>query len=228
MKKFITIMSIISLMATTSCTNEGAAQSNQSTQETTTFSLSLQDKSIQLASDIGTLANDKIFIDALQTNDEGYVIADLIASQDLSNPTSIYKLGGIDKSYKTIMEYVGYEIPKFENSKIEEIYKDKIISTLPDIINSTASSTALAMSYNLNVEDVFLYPELTEREFYLLLFDGYFNVLVSYTPKEEGIVIASASIVTHEMLTEIQTNGDIDSKVKLGISFAGISLEKLL
>lgn len=228
MKKFITIMSIVSLLLTTACSNQSNDEPQVETSTTTTQSIDLVDKATELASNISLLSNDELYISSFTNDSVISSTIDKIATQDLSTPTDIYKLSGIDKSYQTLMSYMGNEVPEFENSKIEEIYKDKLISSLPTILNSASGSAILASTAILTSDDVFLYPDLTEREIYLLLYDGGFNVLVLFVPKGEGIVTANASIVTNEMLSQIQSDGEISGTMKLGISFAGIGLEKLL
>ncbi len=188
--------------------------------------VSLKDKATQLASDIHMLASNTDYINALSTNSEMASLMQKISSQNLSNPTNIYKISGIDKSYKTVFQYLGEELPNFENKRVEDICKNRIISSIPTQLSASHGSVMLATMSLLYVDDVFLYPDLTETEVYLLLYDGDYNICVIYTPKNDGIVLANASIVTHSMLTEIQKNGLSDS-IKLGSSFVGISLEEI-
>lgn len=226
LKKIITITSIISTLLLTSCSNDPDCSSIE--ENSISQTISLQNKSVELAQEIDMLASNSEYVNSISLSSELNAIISKIASQDYDNPTDIYKFSGIDSSYKTVMQYVGIETPDFDNDKLTELYKDKLLHSLPMQLNAMSGTDIIAGTAMLTTEDIFLYSDLTEREVYLLLYDGDFNVIVLFSPQGEGIVKASANIVTHEMLTEIQADGDISGTMKLGISFAGISLEKLL
>lgn len=225
MKKFITVITTISILLLTSCSNDD--DNTSITKDFDNTNTTLEDRAIELAMKMDMLAGDEIYFDSLTAIDEVNYIIQSIASQDYSNPTDIYKLSGIDKSYKTVMNYIGSPVPTFENQAVEQIYKERVIASLPLQINSMSGANMIAGTSLLAIDDVFLYDNLTESEVYLLLYDGDYHVTVLFTPKGEGIVTADANIVAHQMLNQIQVDGDISGSMKLGISFAGISLEKI-
>lgn len=224
-KKLVAITAVTSILLLTSCSNEPDCSSVE--ENSINQTISLQNKAVELAQEIDMLASNNEYVNSISLSGEINDTISKISSQDYANPTDIYKFSNIDSSYKTVMEYVGSEIPDFGNDKLTELYKDKLLYSLSMQLNAMSGSDIIASTSLLTTEDIFLYSDLNEREVYLLLYDGDFNVIVLFSPQGEGIVKASANIVTHEMLSQIQSDGDIDSKLKLGISFAGINLEKI-
>lgn len=224
-KRIIVITSVISMLLLTSCSNDPDCSDVE--ENSINQTVSLKSKSIELAQEIDMLASNSVYIDSFSAGTEINSIIDAIASQDYTNPTDVYKFSRIDSSFNTITEYIGIEVPEFDNDRLNTLHKEKLIQSLPMQINAMSGANMIAGTSLITTEDIFLYSDLTETEAYLLLYDGDYNIVVIFTPQGEGIVKASASVVTHEMLTEIQSNGDIDSKLKLGISFVGIYLEKI-
>lgn len=223
MKKFIAFIGIISMLLV-GCSNETVSTETIVVTPTN----SLQEKAIELAVRIDMLASDEVYVSTFTVDSEITKIITAIASQEYSNPTNVYKLGGIDNSYKTLMSYIGADVPIFENEQVEAMFKENLITSLPTRLNAMSGVNMIASTSLVTVQDVFLYSDITETEVYLLLYDGDYHVTVLFTPKGEGIVTANANIVAHEMLNQVQVDGDISSSMKLGISFAGISLEKII
>lgn len=223
MKKLIATISILSMLFMTSCSNDGDSQAVDSQYEFMT--VSLKDKATQLAIDIGMLAGDEFYSQMFSTDPDIASILDAISAQDFSTPTNIYKIGDINNAYINAFSYMGKELPTFENPRIEEILKHRLITSIPQQVNGYNGVNMLSATSLLIADDVFLYPDLTETEAYLLLYDGDYNICVIFTPRND-IVQADASIINNYMLNQIQKNG-LDDETKLEISLLGLSLEEI-
>ena len=91
------------------------------------------------------------------------------------------------------------------------------------MINGQQGVTILAATALLTVSDSFLYSGLDKSLIYLYLYEGKYSIMVSFSPDDEGIVNANASIVADEDLSDLQNTDDVSAYL-MGRGLAGVTV----
>lgn len=218
MKRMILFLGLGSLL-TLSCTKRYTTIIGGADQPTAIFiadSLTLQGKGLELTGQMHCLANNEAYIKYCSHSDEINKLATHIARSDYSVPKKIFAISHLKS------------IQNFEtDSTIRTLLADKMVRTIPSLINAQSGSTTLAATTLFVTEDVFLHNSLKESTIYLYVYEGDCSSMVLFQPHKDHIVQAHACFVIHSLLKTIQSADDVKRFFKETIQLEGIMVQEL-
>lgn len=218
MKRMILLLSLGCLL-TLSCTKRYTTIIGGADQPTAIFiadSLTLQGKGLELTCQMHRLANNETYIKYCSHSDEINKLAAYIGRTDYSVPKKIFAISHLKS------------IQNFEtDSTIRTLLADKMMRTIPSLINAQSGSTTLAATSLFVTEDVFLHNSLKESTIYLYVYEGDCSSMVLFQPHKDHIVQAHACFVIHSLLKTIQSADDIKRFFKETIQLEGIMVQEL-
>lgn len=218
MKRMILFLGLGSLL-TLSCTKRYTTIIGGADQPTAIFiadSLTLQEKGLELTGQMHCLANNEAYIKYCSHSDEINKLAAHIARTDYSVPKKIFAISHLKS------------IQNFEtDSTIRTLLADKMVRTIPSLINAQSGSTTLAATSLFVTEDVFLHNSLKESTIYLYVYEGDCSSMVLFQPHKDHIVQAHACFVIHSLLKTIQSADDVKRFFKETIQLEGIMVQEL-
>lgn len=218
MKRMILLLSLGCLL-TLSCTKRYTTIIGGADQPTAIFiadSLTLQGKGLELTCQMHRLANNETYIKYCSHSDEINKLAAHIGRTDYSVPKKIFAISHLKS------------IQNFEtDSTIRTLLADKMMRTIPSLINAQSGSTTLAATSLFVTEDVFLHNSLKESTIYLYVYEGDCSSMVLFQPHKDHIVQAHACFVIHSLLKTIQSADDIKRFFKETIQLEGIMVQEL-
>lgn len=176
--------------------------------------LTLQEKGLELTRQMHRLANNETYIKYCSHSDEINKLAAHIARTDYSMPRKIFAIRHLNS------------IQDFEtDSTIRALLADKMMRTIPSLINAQSGSTTLAATSLFVTEDVFLHNSLKESTIYLYIYEGDCSSMVLFQPHKDHIVQAYASFVIHPLLKTIHSANDVKRFFKETIQLEGIMVQ---
>lgn len=218
MKRMILFLGLGSLL-TLSCTKRYTTIIGGANHPTAIFiadSLTLQGKGLELTCQMHRLANNETYIKYCSHSDEINKLAAHIGRTDYSVPKKIFAISHLKS------------IQNFEtDSTIRTLLADKMVRTIPSLINAQSGSTTLAATTLFVTEDVFLHNSLKESTIYLYVYEGDCSSMVLFQPHKDHIVQAHACFVIHSLLKTIQSADDIKRFFKETIQLEGIMVQEL-
>ena len=218
MKRMILFLGLGSLL-TLSCTKRYTTIIGGADQPTAIFiadSLTLQGKGLELTCQMHRLANNETYIKYCSHSDEINKLAAHIGRTDYSVPKKIFAISHLKS------------IQNFEtDSTIRTLLADKMMRTIPSLINAQSGSTTLAATTLFVTEDVFLHNSLKESTIYLYVYEGDCSSMVLFQPHKDHIVQAHACFVIHSLLKTIQSADDVKRFFKETIQLEGIMVQEL-
>lgn len=218
MKRMILFLGLGSLL-TLSCTKQYTTIIGGADQPTAIFiadSLTLQEKGLELTGQMHCLANNEAYIKYCSHSDEINKLAAHIGRTDYSVPKKIFAISHLKS------------IQNFEtDSTIRTLLADKMVRTIPSLINAQSGSTTLAATTLFVTEDVFLHNSLKESTIYLYVYEGDCSSMVLFQPHKDHIVQAHACFVIHSLLKTIQSADDVKRFFKETIQLEGIMVQEL-
>lgn len=218
MKRMILFLGLGSLL-TLSCTKRYTTIIGGADQPTAIFiadSLTLQGKGLELTCQMHRLANNETYIKYCSHSDEINKLAAHIGRTDYSVPKKIFAISHLKS------------IQNFEtDSTIRALLADKMVRTIPSLINAQSGSTTLAATTLFVTEDVFLHNSLKESTIYLYVYEGDCSSMVLFQPHKDHIVQAHACFVIHSLLKTIQSADDVKRFFKETIQLEGIMVQEL-
>lgn len=218
MKRMILFLGLGSLL-TLSCTKRYTTIIGGADQPTAIFiadSLTLQEKGLELTGQMHCLANNEAYIKYCSHSDEINKLAAHIGRTDYSVPKKIFAISHLKS------------IQNFEtDSTIRTLLADKMVRTIPSLINAQSGSTTLAATTLFVTEDVFLHNSLKESTIYLYVYEGDCSSMVLFQPHKDHIVQAHACFVIHSLLKTIQSADDVKRFFKETIQLEGIMVQEL-
>lgn len=218
MKRMILFLGLGSLL-TLSCTKRYTTIIGGADQPTAIFiadSLTLQGKGLELTCQMHRLANNETDIKYCSHSDEINKLAAHIGRTDYSVPKKIFAISHLKS------------IQNFEtDSTIRTLLADKMVRTIPSLINAQSGSTTLAATTLFVTEDVFLHNSLKESTIYLYVYEGDCCSMVLFQPHKDHIVQAHACFVIHSLLKTIQSADDVKRFFKETIQLEGIMVQEL-
>ena len=218
MKRMILFLGLGSLL-TLSCTKRYTTIIGGADQPTAIFiadSLTLQGKGLELTCQMHRLANNETDIKYCSHSDEINKLAAHIGRTDYSVPKKIFAISHLKS------------IQNFEtDSTIRTLLADKMVRTIPSLINAQSGSTTLAATTLFVTEDVFLHNSLKESTIYLYVYEGDCSSMVLFQPHKDHIVQAHACFVIHSLLKTIQSADDVKRFFKETIQLEGIMVQEL-
>lgn len=218
MKRMILFLGLGCLL-TLSCTKRYTTIIGGADQPTAIFiadSLTLQEKGLELTGQMHCLANNEAYIKYCSHSDEINKLATHIARSDYSVPKKIFAISHLKS------------IQNFEtDSTIRTLLADKMVRTIPSLINAQSGSTTLAATTLFVTEDVFLHNSLKESTIYLYVYEGDCSSMVLLQPHKDHIVQAHACFVIHSLLKTIQSADDVKRFFKETIQLEGIMVQEL-
>ena len=218
MKRMILFLGLGSLL-TLSCTKRNTTIIGGADQPTAIFiadSLTLQGKGLELTCQMHRLANNETYIKYCSHSDEINKLAAHIGRTDYSVPKKIFAISHLKS------------IQNFEtDSTIRTLLADKMVRTIPSLINAQSGSTTLAATTLFVTEDVFLHNSLKESTIYLYVYEGDCSSMVLFQPHKDHIVQAHACFVIHSLLKTIQSADDVKRFFKETIQLEGIMVHEL-
>lgn len=218
MKRMILFLGLGSLL-TLSCTKRNTTIIGGADQPTAIFitdPLTLQGKGLELTCQMHRLANNETYIKYCSHSDEINKLAAHIGRTDYSVPKKIFAISHLKS------------IQNFEtDSTIRTLLADKMVRTIPSLINAQSGSTTLAATTLFVTEDVFLHNSLKESTIYLYVYEGDCSSMVLFQPHKDHIVQAHACFVIHSLLKTIQSADDVKRFFKETIQLEGIMVQEL-
>lgn len=218
MKRMILFLGLGSLL-TLSCTKRYTTIIGGANHPTAIFiadSLTLQGKGLELTCQMHRLANNETYIKYCSHSDEINKLAAHIGRTDYSVPKKIFAISHLKS------------IQNFEtDSTIRTLLADKMVRTIPSLINAQSGSTTLAVTSLFVTEDVFLHNSLKESTIYLYVYEGDCSSMVLFQPHKDHIVQAHACFVIHSLLKTIQSADDVKRFFKETIQLEGIMVQEL-
>lgn len=218
MKRMILFLGLGSLL-TLSCTKRNTTIIGGADQPTAIFitdPLTLQEKGLELTCQMHCLANNEAYIKYCSHSDEINKLAAHIGRTDYSVPKKIFAISHLKS------------IQNFEtDSTIRTLLADKMVRTIPSLINAQSGSTTLAATTLFVTEDVFLHNSLKESTIYLYVYEGDCSSMVLFQPHKDHIVQAHACFVIHSLLKTIQSADDVKRFFKETIQLEGIMVQEL-
>lgn len=218
MKRMILFLGLGSLL-TLSCTKRNTTIIGGADQPTAIFiadSLTLQGKGLELTCQMHRLANNETYIKYCSHSDEINKLAAHIGRTDYSVPKKIFAISHL----KSIQDFEA-------DSTIRTLLADKMMRTIPSLINAQSGSTTLAATSLFVTEDVFLHNSLKESTIYLYVYEGDCSSMVLFQPHKDHIVQAHACFVIHSLLKTIQSADDVKRFFKETIQLEGIMVQEL-
>ena len=218
MKRMILLLSLGCIL-TLSCAKRNTTIIGGSDQPTAIFvadHLTLQEKGQELTHQMHRLANNETYTKYCSHSDEINKLAAHIARTDYSVPRKIFAIRHLNS------------IQDFEtDSTIRALLADKMVRTIPSLINAQSGSTTLAATSLFVTEDVFLHNSLKESTIYLYIYEGDCSSMVLFQPHKDHIVQAYASFVIHPLLKTIHSANDVKRFFKETIQLEGIMVQEL-
>lgn len=218
MKRMILFLGLGCLL-TLSCAKRNTTIIGGADQSTAIFiadSLTLQEKGLELTRQMHRLANNEAYIKYCSHSDEINKLAAHIGRTDYSVPKKIFAISHLKS------------IQNFEtDSTIRTLLADKMVRTIPSLINAQSGSTTLAATSLFVTEDVFLHNSLKESTIYLYIYEGDCSSMVLFQPHKDHIVQAYACFVIHSLLKTIQSADDVKRFFKETIQLEGIMVQEL-
>lgn len=218
MKRMILFLGLGSLL-TLSCTKRYTTIIGGADQPTAIFiadHLTLQGKGLELTRQMHRLANNETYIKYCSHSDEINKLAAHIGRTDYSVPKKIFAISHLKS------------IQNFEtDSTIRTLLADKMVRTIPSLINAQSGSTTLAATSLFVTEDVFLHNSLKESTIYLYVYEGDCSCMVLFQPHKDHIVQAHACFVIHPLLKTIHSADDVKRFFKETIQLEGIMVQEL-
>ena len=161
----------------------------------------LQTQGLHLTQQMRQLANDSSYIaNAVYSKKVKALIKD-IGSKGYHQPQKIFCVSHLDMQVtKSLLSQSGATKP---------LIIDRIIRSIPTLLNAQGGADNLAATSLLFAEDAFLYPALKEYTLYLYLYEGNYHSIVLYRPGKQDIVLANASFVIHERLKTLKTPAEV-------------------
>lgn len=178
--------------------------------------LTLQEKGQELTHQMHRLANNEAYIKYCSHSDEINKLAVHIARTDYSMPRKIFAISHL----KSIQDFE-------TDSTIRTLLADKMVRTIPSLINAQSGSTTLAATSLFVTEDVFLHNSLKESTIYLYIYEGDCSSMVLFQPHKDQIVQAYACFVIHPLLKTIHSADDVKRFFKETIQLEGIMVQEL-
>lgn len=218
MKRMILFLGLGSLL-TLSCAKRNTTIIGGADQPTAIFiadSLTLQEKGLELTCQMHRLANNETYIKYCSHSDEINKLAAHIGRTDYSVPRKIFAISHL----KSIQNFEA-------DSTIRTLLADKMVRTIPSLINAQSGSTTLAATTLFVTEDVFLHNSLKESTIYLYVYEGDCSSMVLFQPHKDHIVQAHACFVIHSLLKTIQSADDVKRFFKETIQLEGIMVQEL-
>ena len=218
MKRMILFFGLGCLL-TLSCAKRNTTIIGGADQPTAIFiadSLTLQEKGLELTRQMHCLANNEAYIKYCSHSDEINKLATHIARTDYSVPRKIFAIS----HFKSIQDFE-------TDITIRTLLADKMIRTIPSLINAQSGSTTLAATTLFVTEDVFLHNSLKESTIYLYVYEGDCSSMVLFQPHKDHIVQAHACFVIHSLLKTIQSADDVKRFFKETIQLEGIMVQEL-
>lgn len=218
MKRMILFLGLGCLL-TLSCTKRYTTIIGGADQPTAIFiadSLTLQGKGLELTCQMHRLANNETYIKYCSHSDEINKLAAHIGRTDYSVPKKIFAISHL----KSIQDFEA-------DSTIRTLLADKMMRTIPSLINAQSGSTTLAATSLFVTEDVFLHNSLKESTIYLYVYEGDCSSMVLFQPHKDHIVQAHACFVIHSLLKTIQSADDVKRFFKETIQLEGIMVQEL-
>lgn len=218
MKRIILPLSLGCLL-TLSCAKRNTTIIGRADQPTAIFvadHLTLQEKGLELTRQMHRLANNETYIKYCSHSDEINKLAAHIARTDYSMPRKIFAIRHLNS------------IQDFEtDSTIRALLADKMVRTIPSLINAQSGSTTLATTSLFVTEDVFLHNYLKESTIYLYIYKDDCSSMALFQPHKDHIVQAYACFVLHPLLKTIQSTEDVKRFFKETIQLEGIMVQEL-
>lgn len=218
MKRMILLLSLGCLL-TLSCAKRNTTIIGGADQPTAIFitdPLTLQGKGLELTCQMHRLANNETYIKYCSHSDEINKLAAHIGRTDYSVPKKIFAISHLKS------------IQNFETDiTIRTLLADKMIRTIPSLINAQSGSTTLAATSLFVTEDVFLHNNLKESTIYLYVYEGDCSSMVLFQPRKDHIVQAHACFVIHPLLKAIHSADDVKRFFKETIQLEGIMVQEL-
>lgn len=218
MKRMILLLSLGSIL-TLSCAKRNTTIIGEADQPTAIFvadHLTLQEKGLELTCQMHRLANSETYIKYCSHSDEINKLAAHIARTDYSIPRKIFAISHL----KSIQDFE-------TDSTIRTLLADKMVRTIPSLINAQSGSTTLAATSLFVTEDVFLHNSLKESTIYLYIYEGDCSSMVLFQPHKDQIVQAYACFVIHPLLKTIHSADDVKRFFKETIQLEGIMVQEL-
>lgn len=218
MKRIILFLGLGSLL-TLSCVKRNTTIIGGADQPTAIFvadHLTLQEKGLELTRQMHRLANNETYIKYCSHSDEINKLAAHIARTDYSMPRKIFAI----RHLNSIQDFGA-------DSTIRALLADKMVRTIPSLINAQSGSTTLAATSLFVTEDVFLHNSLKESTIYLYIYEGDCSSMVLFQPHKDHIVQAYASFVIHPLLKTIHSADDVKRFFKETIQLEGIMVQEL-
>lgn len=218
MKRMILFLGLGCLL-TLSCAKRNTTIIGGADQPTAIFvadHLSLQEKGLELIRQMHRLANNEAYIKYCSHSDEINKLAEHIARTDYSVPRKIFAISHL----KSIQDFE-------TDSTIRALLADKMVRTIPSLINAQSGSTTLAATSLFVTEDVFLHNYLKESTIYLYIYEGDCSSMVLFQPHKDHIVQAYACFVIHPLLKTIHSADDVKRFFKETIQLEGIMVQEL-
>lgn len=219
MKRMILLLSLGSIL-TLSCAKRNTTIIGGADQPTAIFvadHLTLQEKGLELTCQMHRLANNETYIKYCSHSDEINKLAAHIARTDYSIPRKIFAISHL----KSIQDFEA-------DSTIRALLADKMVRTIPSLINAQSGSTTLAATSLFITEDVFLHNSLKESTIYLYIYEGDCSSMVLFQPHKDQIVQAYASFVIHPLLKTIHSADDVKRFFKETIQLERIMVQELI
>lgn len=218
MKRMILFLGLGCLL-TLSCAKRNTTIIGGADQPTAIFvadHLTLQEKGLELIRQMHRLANNEAYIKYCSHSDEINKLAAHIARTDYSVPRKIFAISHL----KSIQDFEA-------DSTIRTLLADKMVRTIPSLINAQSGSTTLAATSLFVTEDVFLHNYLKESTIYLYIYEGDCSSMVLFQPHKDHIVQAYACFVIHPLLKTIHSADDVKRFFKETIQLEGIMVQEL-
>lgn len=218
MKRMILFLGLGCLL-TLSCAKRNTTIIGGADQPTAIFvtdHLTLQEKGLELTRQMHRLANNEAYIKYCSHSDEINKQAAHIARTNYSMPRKIFAISHL----KSIQDFEA-------DSTIRTLLADKMVRTIPSLINAQSGSTTLTTTSLFVTEDVFLHNYLKESTIYLYIYEGDCSSMVLFQPHKDHIVQAYASFVIHPLLKTIHSADDVKRFFKETIQLEGIMVQEL-
>lgn len=218
MKRMILLLSLGSIL-TLSCAKRNTTIIGGADQPTAIFvadHLTLQEKGLELTSQMHRLANNETYIKYCSHSDEINKLAAHIARTDYSVPRKIFAISHL----KSIQDFEA-------DSTIRTLLADKMVRTIPSLINAQSGSTTLAATSLFVTEDVFLHNSLKESTIYLYIYKDDCSSMVLFQPHKDQIVQAYACFLIHPLLKTIHSADDVKRFFNETIQLEGIMVQEL-
>ena len=160
--------------------------------------VSLYDKGLESISMIKEMASNEEYIMALTGSPEIKVVAEKLASKDLSEPKAVYE---ITFDENVILSMLGIEnTDSFSNDLKEDLIKRSYMAVSSQL-NAMGGVAVLATSNMLTTSKSFNMKGFNGNRIYLYTFKDAYPIMVSFTSEGDDIVNLSSMPCLNETLT---------------------------